>query len=137
VAHERARVNIPNDGNLISFKIGLRGFLGAIVRGDPGKFADDQRLNVRMRGFFVLGICAGVSDMRVGEADDLASVTRVSKNLLITGEAGIENDFATAAGFRSGGAACKNASVFERKVSGQTNLRWQRIFLRLNFLQSL
>ncbi len=114
----------------MAFEIGLRGFLGAIVRCDAGKFADDQRLNVWMRGFFILGIRAGVTDVRIGEADDLPRVTRVGENFLVTGEAGVENDFATAAGFCSGGAACENASVFERKVSGLTNLRGQRIFLR-------
>jgi hypothetical protein len=89
-----------------------------------------------MRGFFVIGIRAGVSDMRIGEADDLPGVTRVGENFLVTGEAGIENDFATAAGFRSGGTACENASVFERKVSELTNLRGQRVFLLLKGLQS-
>jgi hypothetical protein len=90
-----------------------------------------------MRGFFIFGIRAGVSNVWIGEANDLPGVTRVGENFLISGEAGIENDFATAAGFCSGGAACENTSVFQRKVSGQTNLRWQRKSLRSIVLQSL
>jgi hypothetical protein len=105
VAHERASVDVPKDGNVVPLEIGLCGFLRAPVRRDGGKLADDQRVNVWPRGFFVFGIRADISDVGIGEANDLPGVTRVGENFLVSGEAGIENDFAATAGFRSCGAA--------------------------------
>jgi hypothetical protein len=48
----------------------------------------------------------------------LPGVTGVSENFLITGEAGIENDFAAAARDSAGGATVKEAPVFQRKYRG-------------------
>jgi len=84
-----------------------------------------------MRRFFVIGIRTSISNVWIGEADDLAGVTWVGENFLITGEAGIENDFTAAARFCSRRAAGENASIFERKVGYLTNLRGQRVFLQL------
>jgi len=56
--------------------------------------------------------------VRVGQTDNLAGVTGVGENFLISGEAGIENDFAAAARDRAGGAAVKYAPVFEREDCG-------------------
>jgi hypothetical protein len=53
----------------------------------------------------------------ISQADNLSRVTRISKNFLISGEAGIKNDFAAAPGVCSGRAAMKNAPIFERKNS--------------------
>jgi hypothetical protein len=43
----------------------------------------------------------------VGKTNNLAGVTRVGKNFLVPGEAGIKNDFAAAARNRAGRAAIK------------------------------
>jgi len=56
--------------------------------------------------------------MRVGQTNDLARITRVGENFLITGEAGIENDFAAAARDRAGSAAVKDAPVFQSERGG-------------------
>jgi len=56
--------------------------------------------------------------MRVGQADDLPGVTGVGENFLITGEAGVENDFAAAARDRARCAAVKDAPVFQREDRG-------------------
>jgi len=53
--------------------------------------------------------------VRIGEANDLASVARIGENFLVTGEAGIENDFAAAARDGAGCTAVKYAPVLERK----------------------
>jgi len=53
--------------------------------------------------------------VRIREADNLARVTRVGENFLISGEAGIENDFAAAAGDGAARAAVKDAPVFQGK----------------------
>jgi hypothetical protein len=72
---------------------------------------------VRTRRLFVIDIRSDVSNMWIRQADDLPRVARVGENFLISGEAGVENDFAAAPGDRSRGAPMKNAPIFERKNS--------------------
>jgi hypothetical protein len=55
--------------------------------------------------------------VRIGEAHNLAGIAGVGEDFLISGEAGVEYDFAAPAGVCSRGAAMKNAPVFERKNS--------------------
>jgi hypothetical protein len=66
----------------------------------------------------------------------LSSVTWIGKNFLISGEAGIENSFSTAAGFSTRGASNKNTPVFQRKRGGLSNLMGQRILLKSSGLFS-
>jgi hypothetical protein len=53
--------------------------------------------------------------VRVGQTDNLAGVTGVGENFLVSGEAGIENDFSAAARDRARRAAVKYAPVFQRE----------------------
>ena len=48
----------------------------------------------------------------------MPSVTGIGENFLISGEAGIENDFAAAARDGAGRAAVKEAPVFQREYRG-------------------
>jgi hypothetical protein len=89
-----------------------------------------------MRRFFVVSIRADISNVRVGEADNLSSIAWIGENFLISGEAGIKNSFSTAAGFRTRGASNKNTPVFQRKRGGLSNLMGQRILLKSNRLFS-
>jgi hypothetical protein len=72
--------------------------------------------------------------VRIGQADNLPSIAWVGEDFLITGEAGIENDFAAAARDRAGRAAIKYAPVVERQSCrtmqnlGQCALRWSFFF---------
>jgi len=56
--------------------------------------------------------------VRIGEADNLPGVTGIGENFLVTGEAGIENDFAAAARDGARSAAVKDAPVFECEYGG-------------------
>jgi len=56
--------------------------------------------------------------VRVGQTNDLPGIAGVGENFLITGEAGIENDFAAAARNRARRAAVKDAPVLQRKYRG-------------------
>jgi hypothetical protein len=82
------------------------------------KLAYDERFDIGARGFFIVEIRADIADMRIGEANDLASVTGIGENFLISGEAGIENDFAAAARNRARSAAVIDAPVFESQSGG-------------------
>jgi hypothetical protein len=59
-----------------------------------------------------------MSDVRIGQTDDLPGVAGVGEDFLITGEAGIKNDFAAAARDGAGRAAVKDAPVFQREYRG-------------------
>jgi hypothetical protein len=56
--------------------------------------------------------------MRIGQANDLARVTGIGENFLVTGKAGIENDLAAPARDGAGGTAIKYPPVFERESGG-------------------
>jgi hypothetical protein len=129
--NECARIHIPDYGNFMAFKIRLRGFLGAPVRRETRKFANDKRLNVRTRSLFVVRIRTDISDVRVGEADYLSGVARIRENFLISREAGIENSFSAPAGFSARSASYENSPVFQRKRGGLSDLMGQRILLNL------
>jgi hypothetical protein len=89
-----------------------------------------------MRSFFVIGIRADISNVRIGKADNLSSVTWIGEDFLISGKAGVENSFSTAAGFRTRGASNKNTPVFQRKRGGLSNLMGQRNLLKSSGLFS-
>jgi hypothetical protein len=82
------------------------------------KFAHHQRFNVRLARLFIVEVGTNISDVRIGQANDLPSVAGIGENFLITGEAGIENDFAAAARDCAGRAAIKYAPVLERQSCG-------------------
>ena len=130
MVNQRTRVDVPDYGNLVTIQIQMGGLRGAPIGGDLGKLAHDQRFDVWTRGFFIVEIGAYVSDMWVGQADDLAGVTRVGENFLISGEAGIENDFTAAARDRAGRAAVKYAPVFQRENRGSVLNFRQCVLLR-------
>jgi len=67
---------------------------------------------------FILEVRADISNVRVRQADNLPGITGVGEYFLISGEAGIENDFAAAARDRAGRAAVKDAPVFQRENRG-------------------
>ena len=56
--------------------------------------------------------------MGIRKANDLPGITGIGENFLITGEAGIENDFAAAARDGARGASVKEAPVFQREGRG-------------------
>ena len=68
-----------------------------------------------MRGLLVLDVGSYVSDVRIGQTNNLAGVTWIGENFLISGEAGIENDFTAAARNCACRAAVKYAPVFQRE----------------------
>jgi hypothetical protein len=72
---------------------------------------------VRARGLLVIGVRSDISNVGIRQANNLSRVTRIGEDFLISGEAGIKNDFSAPPDDRPGGAAMKNAPVFERKNS--------------------
>ena len=86
-----------------------------------------------MSGFFVVEVRADVADVRVRKADDLSGVAGVGENFLVTGKAGVENNFATAARDGARGTAVKYAPVFQRERRGSVLNFGQRFLPGVSF----
>jgi hypothetical protein len=71
--------------------------------------------------------------VRIRQADNLPGITWIGEYFLISGEAGIENDFAAAARDRAGRAAVKYAPVFQRKYGGSVLNLVQCVLRRNSF----
>ncbi len=132
MADERAGVQVVDGGNSVALEILLRGFAGAPVGSQGGKFADHEAFDVRLAGFLVVEIGADVADVRIGEADDLAGITGVGENFLIAGMAGIENDFAAAARARSGRASMEYAPVLKCERGATCSKLGQRVLPKIS-----
>jgi hypothetical protein len=91
------------------------------------ELAHDQPFDVRPLGLLVVEIGADVSNVGIGQADDLTAVTGIGEDFLIPGEAGIENDFTTAAGPGARCASAKNPPVFECECSEACDCVGQRL----------
>jgi hypothetical protein len=70
--------------------------------------------------------------VRVRQTDNLSGITGVGENFLVSGEAGIENDFAAAARDRASRAAIKYAPILQRKYCRSVQNLGQCV-LRLSF----
>ena len=115
MAHERARVNVSNDRDAVTLEISLRGFAGAPVGSERREFADDQPFDVGLPGFLIIEVGAHVSDVGIGQADDLTGVAGIGEYFLITSEAGIKNDFAATTDASARRTTVKYSSVLERE----------------------
>lgn len=82
------------------------------------EFAGDQGFDVRARGFLIVEVGPNVSDMRIGQAYDLPRITWIGENFLISGNGGVENDFAAPASDGAAGTAIKATTVFQCEYSG-------------------
>src|SRR5713226_1630904 len=115
MAYQGASIDVPEHRDLVAVQIELRRLRRAPVGGNLGKFTHDEGFNVRPRGFLIFEVRADISDVRIGQTNNLPRITWVSENFLVTGEAGIENDFAAAAHDRARRAAIKDAPVLQRE----------------------
>jgi len=70
--------------------------------------------------------------VRVRQADNLPGIAGIGENFLITGEAGVENNFAAAARNGAGCAAAKYAPVFQRQNCGSMR-NFGQCALRLSY----
>src|ERR1700730_9750298 len=115
MAHQCAGVDIGEHRNPELFEIFVRDLLRAPVRAYAGELAYDEAFDIRPRSFVVFGIRSVITDFRIGENDDLASVGRVGENFLIAGDGSIKNYFPVTFAFGSVAFAVEDSSVFQRK----------------------
>jgi hypothetical protein len=97
----------------------LQIFLGRLrrppIRSQRRKFAHHESFDIRLGRFLIIDIRAYISNVRVSKANNLAGIAGVGENFLVTGKAGIKNDFSAVARASASRAALKYSSVFQRE----------------------
>ena len=88
------------------------------------RVAHDEARDVRraVDALGVLGVDAGVADLRRGHRDDLPAVRGVGEHLLVAGHAGREHDLADGAAVGAEGAPCEDGAVGEHEVARSRRL---------------
>src|SRR5438874_11585758 len=114
---QRSRVDFRQHWNLELFEIFFRDLLRAPVGADSRELANDQTFNIGPRGLVVFRIGAVISDLRIGENNNLAAVRRIGENFLVAGDGSIKNDLAVTFAFGAVAFAAEDAPVFQRKDS--------------------
>ena len=79
--------------------------------------ADDQPGRVDPGRLHVLGVRAGIANMRVGQGDDLAAVRGIRQDLLVSGHRRIENDFTDGLAVSTNGSAFENGAILQSQYS--------------------
>src|SRR5262249_23542663 len=112
---ELAGIDARDGDHLAALEKLRQGFVRTPAAGDEWQIADDETCRIHLRGLEVLGCGAGVADVRAGERDDLPRVGRVGENLFVSGEGGVENDFACGVALRSDRLAAEDRSIGQRE----------------------
>src|SRR6185369_16391931 len=68
--------------------------------------------------FEIFGRGPRVPDVWIGQSDDLSRVRRIGENFLITGQRGIENDFASSVALGADRLAAEDRSIFQSQNRG-------------------
>ena len=79
------------------------------------QIADHQTRRPDAIRFDVLGVGAGVADVRIRQRDDLPGVGRIGENFLIAGHRGVEHHFTNGLPVDAYRGAAKHTAVFERQ----------------------
>ena len=115
MTNHSACVNLSDYRNVKAFQVFFRHLLRAPIRAYGRELARDQSLDIRAAGLVVGGVGSVVSDLWIGQDNNLSSVGRIGKDFLVASQGGIENHFAKT--FASGAIAltAEDAPVFERE----------------------
>src|ERR1700737_3325320 len=85
---------------------------------------------MRERRFLIIEICSHIADVRIRQTNNLPRVTWISKDFLVSGETGVENDFAATPRDCPRSASLKNSSIFQCKNALPYDSLCQRIISR-------
>ena len=97
---------------------------GAKIRSQKRQIPDNQSRRLYPGGFLILAGDASVTDVRVGQGNDLSAVWGICQNLLISGHRGIEDHLTRCCAGSTNGEAAENSAIFQCEDSGlrQTDL---------------
>ena len=112
-AHQGPRVDALHADDSIAGKILVQLAIGAEIARPAALLANDEPGQVRLVAFDVLGVDAVVADLRIGHRDNLATIARIGKDLLISGHRRVEADFTVNFAICSKRLAGKYCAVFQ------------------------
>ncbi len=110
---QRAGVHALDADDAVLDQVLVQGALAAPVAWTAGGVADHVAGGPHAGGFRILGVHAGVADVREGLHDDLVRVGRVSQGFLVAGHAGGEDCFTQGGAHGAIAASAEDAAIFE------------------------
>ena len=110
-ASQLARIDVSNSNRVALLEKIRKSPLRTPAAGDHGAIANDESGRVNPVRLHVVAVDAGIADMRIRQRDDLATVGRIGKNLLITRHSGIEDNFADSLTFSTDRRAVKDSAI--------------------------
>ena len=111
----------------------LGGFTGTPVGRKGRKFAYDKPFDIGLGRFVIVRIRTHIADVRIREADNLPGIAGIGENFLVTGEAGIENDFAAATSASTRGTTVKYSSILKRESRATCGVLRQCVLQKNSF----
>src|SRR5262249_1947447 len=115
MAHQRAGINIRENGNVEALEVFVGDRLRAPVGTDGREFANYKAFDEGPGGFIVFGVGSVIADLRVGEDNDLSCVRGIGEDFLVTSDGSIENYFPVTFGLCSVAFAAEDPPIFQRK----------------------
>jgi len=112
-ARQCARVDVGDRDDAVATQIDVKALGRAPVTREARQIADHESRGLDLFRFLVDRVDASVADMRIGQRDDLARVGGIGQDFLITGDRGVEHDFADGFAFRTDRDAAEDRAVCE------------------------
>ena len=116
---EPAGVDPGNGDNVLGAKKSVESLIHTEVGRQKRQIADHEAGGMHAGRFDVLAVDTSVTDMRIGQRDDLARVTRVSQDFLITRHRGIEHHFADRSANRADALAVNTVPSASARRAGR------------------
>ncbi len=113
MADQCSRIDAGDHRDAVTGQKFLGGLVGAPVARKRREFADDQSFDERLHRFVIEIVGAIVANLGIGEDDNLAGIRRIGENLLVAGEAGVENNFPRVFDGRTKTTALEDRAVFQ------------------------
>ncbi|MCY1519561.1 hypothetical protein D9M68_543150 [compost metagenome] len=110
-AGELAGIHARNGDDALLGKVLRQRLRGTEVRHAGGTVADHQAGGIDAIGFHVLGVDAGIADVRIGQRNDLAAVAGIGEYFLVPGHRGVEHHLGNGMPRRTDRHASKNGTV--------------------------
>jgi len=114
-ARELAGIDIGNRHSTLRVQELRQILLRTEIAGDERQVANDQARSLHLGRFHILLIDTIVTNVRIGQGDDLLAVARVCENFLVAGHGGVEHHFADSRADATNGIADKHRAVCERQ----------------------
>src|SRR6187549_1823101 len=120
-AREFARVDAGDGDDLVPREEFAQVFARPPVAGERRQVSNYQARGIGRWRLEIFGRRARVADVWIGQRHDLTRVRRIGKNFLITGQRGIENDFATSVALGADRLAVEDGPIFKSQNRGYSH----------------